>query len=117
PGPDGTPEFGRLQTRLGLTDPRDVERARRAAPVELVLFDVLHAGGQDLTSLPYSQRRQALEMVVDAGGTIQVPDAVALPLDEALAVSEKLGLEGVVAKRRDSAYRPGVRSTDWRKIK
>ena len=117
PGPDGTPEFSRLQTRLGLTDPRDVERARRTAPVELVLFDVLHASGQDLTSLPYTQRREALEMMVDAGGTIQVPDAVALPLEEALAVSEKLGLEGVLAKRRDSAYRPGVRSTDWRKVK
>ncbi|MGP7961522.1 non-homologous end-joining DNA ligase [Sanguibacter sp. A247] len=117
PGEGGAPDFGPLQTRLGLTDAREVAAARSAAPVELVLFDVLDAAGRDLTPLPIEERREALAEVVDPGGAVALSDVVDLALADALEVSGELGFEGVVLKRRGSSYRVGQRSADWRKVK
>lgn len=113
----GRPDFGLLQNRFGLTQPRDVARAQREAPVHLMLFDVLHADGKDLTGQPYTTRRDALELVVSPGGSVQVPPRVDGELDDALAASAELGLEGVMAKRSASRYSPGRRSREWLKIK
>lgn len=113
----GRPDFGLLQGRFGLTAQRDVERAQREAPVHLMLFDVVHADGKDLTGQPYTTRRDALELVVSPGGRVQVPPVVDGELVDALAASAELGLEGVMAKRSASRYSPGRRSREWLKIK
>jgi bifunctional non-homologous end joining protein LigD len=118
-GPDGSPDFGLLQTRLGLTGDKDIARARKAAPVHLMLFDALAIGDRVLVDEPYRERRAALlEAVRSPGrGRIQVPPAFEGDLDEALATSRELGLEGVVAKRVDAPYESGRRSSAWVKIK
>lgn len=113
----GRPNFGRLQQRLGLTVPRDVERARRAVAVAYFLFDVLEHDGDDLSDEPYTVRRSDLARIVRSRGAIQVPADAGDDLDDALATSRELGLEGVMAKRRDSRYRVGQRSRDWIKLK
>ncbi|MFJ5144199.1 ATP-dependent DNA ligase [Curtobacterium sp. NPDC088465] len=113
----GRPSFGLLQDRMGLTRPREVEAARRRAPVRLLLFDVLEADGHDLTRLGYDARREALLTVVEAGGVIEVPQAGDGDLDHAVAESRERGLEGVVAKKRSSRYAEGRRSEAWVKIK
>ncbi|PPF69582.1 ATP-dependent DNA ligase [Clavibacter michiganensis] len=118
-GADGRPDFGLLQTRLGLTREKDVERARRSAPVHLMLFDALALGGRVLVDAPYRERRAALlDAVRSPGrGRIQVPPAFDGDLDEALATSRELGLEGIVAKRVDAPYESGRRSSAWVKVK
>ncbi len=124
----GAPSFGRLQQRIGLTTSREVSAARRSTPVQMYAFDVLRLGGQGTKNLTYRQRRQALDSLdldgtdgggADAGGagTLRVPEAFTGSLDEAMAVSRELGLEGVVAKRASSRYRGGTRSGQWRKLK
>ncbi|MBI5161985.1 MAG: ATP-dependent DNA ligase [Micrococcales bacterium] len=113
----GRPSFGRLQQRAGLTTPADVERAARAVPVAYFVFDLLEHDGIDLTREPYTVRRAELVRAVRAGGPIQVPADAGDDLDDALATSRELGLEGVMAKRRDSRYRVGKRSRDWIKLK
>lgn len=112
-GPTGAPDFGLLQSRLGLDD----APPPGSVPVGLLVFDVLEASGSDLTSLPYDARREALTTVLTPTGGIAISDVVDLPWDEALATSRELGLEGLVLKRRTSTYQAGRRSRDWRKVK
>ena len=113
----GRPSFQLLQNRMGLTKPREVEAARKATPVRFLLFDVLEADGHELTRLAYTNRREALSTVVDAGGVIEVPPAHDGDLDQAMRDSRKAGLEGVVAKKRASKYAEGRRSEAWLKLK
>jgi bifunctional non-homologous end joining protein LigD len=113
----GRPSFGTLQQRMGLTSPRDVERARLATPVHYFVFDVLRLGGDSQQALPYEKRRALLVKSVKDRGPITVPPDAGRDLDDALATSKKLGLEGVMAKRLDSPYREGKRSRDWIKLK
>ncbi|MEN5072602.1 ATP-dependent DNA ligase [Isoptericola cucumis] len=114
---DGRPEFRRLQQRANLTRPRDVEKARRAVRVDLVLFDVLRVAGRSLERRTYTDRRAELERVVAPRRPVHVPAALDGDLDEALETSRLMRLEGVVAKRRGSTYTPGARSRDWLKVK
>ncbi|GAA4738642.1 ATP-dependent DNA ligase [Amnibacterium soli] len=121
----GRPSFSRLQQRMGLTRKQDVDPAMRAQAVRLLLFDVLEVDGHDTTRAPYRDRRDLLERLVDAGGPIDVPpvvatasgDDLAAAVDDAMATSARLGLEGVVVKRAAAPYRPGARSKDWVKRK
>lgn len=115
----GRPSFSRLQQRMGLTDPTDVAAARGKYPVQIVLFDLLEFEGRDLTSLPFRERREALEVVGEGG----LPENVRLSpifegaIDSVLEASAEHGLEGVVAKRLSSRYEAGKRSGAWLKIK
>jgi bifunctional non-homologous end joining protein LigD len=65
---------------------------------------------------PYDERRAALEQLATENERVHVPSVFDGDLEEAMSTSLALGLEGVVAKRRDAAYRPGVRSGDWVKL-
>jgi bifunctional non-homologous end joining protein LigD len=86
-------------------------------PVQFFVFDALRLGGEQVEKLPYEERRDRLEAAVSETGTIKVPGDAGRDLKKALATSSKLGLEGVMAKRRDSSYREGARSRDWIKLK
>ncbi len=107
----GHPSFQMLQSRMNLTDGR---RASIGMPVSYMVFDLLHAG-ENLTGLSLEQRRNRLADVVLPAQMVvssQV-EAAGEALYEAVAAE---GLEGIVAKRRDSVYRSGIRSPDWRKV-
>ncbi len=115
---EGRPDFGRMQHRMNVTKPRDVTRAHREFPVTAMLFDVLDVNGQATTSLPYDQRRDVLADIVanPETGILVVPPAFDGEFDAAVTLSRERGLEGVMAKRRDSLYVPGDRSRDWLKL-
>ena len=112
---DGRPSFERLQTRMHLRGP-DVARAVQGCPVTFVLFDVLRRFGVDLTARSYVDRRATLDrFAAEHPGWTLSPS-----FDDGRAtetVARAHGLEGVVAKRMSSQYRPGVRSDDWRKLR
>ena len=115
-GPAGVPDFGLLQHRLGRDGAR-ARAARRSHPVRLVAFDCLHDGDRPLLDEPWSARRGRLEAVVPRlRGLGPSPVDVSPVFDDAadvLDAARRLGWEGVVVKRRDAPYRPGVRSPDW----
>ena len=115
----GRPNFGLLQQRMHLTRPTDVSRAMQAVPVHFMVFDLLAEDGHSVMASTYETRRERLQQVVSPtrSGRVQVPPTFAGDLEHAMESSLKLGLEGVVAKRRDSQYRPGRRSPAWTKIK
>ena len=115
----GRPSFGLLQHRINLTKPADIERAAKAYPAQLMLFDILELNGQSLIKKTYQERRAILEdlMRPQPGSLIQVPPIFEGDLQAAMQTSDQLQLEGVVAKRRNSIYQPGRRTHTWLKIK
>lgn len=113
----GRPDFGVLQQRIHLTRASDVQAARKAVQVTYVVFDLLHLDGHDTVSLPLRDRRQLLDQLDLSGSRVQVSSYVEDQGRELLAATRELGLEGVVAKRLDSTYRPGRRVDVWRKHK
>ena len=113
---NGRPDFGVLQNRMHRTGP-EVGRMAAAMPVTYLVFDLLSWDGEDLLARPYAERRERLDALGLAGHRW-----VATPWFRGggagvRAASEENGLEGVVAKRLTSPYRPGLRSPDWRKVK
>jgi DNA ligase-1 len=87
-------------------------------PVELYLFDILYLDGENLISLPYLQRRQIL--AEKAGKITLTKQIVTDRVEEAeklLSEAMNAGHEGLMAKRLDSPYSPGIRGKHWLKIK
>jgi len=79
-------------------------------------FDLLQLNRRDLTSTPLTKRRSQLAKIVDPDAYLRLlPELPGSAEDVVQAVLE-IGLEGVVAKRRDSLYQPGERSADWLKL-
>ena len=113
----GRPNFGLLQTRMTLTEAREVAAASKRAPVQFMIFDLLEVNGHALTALIYSARRNRLEATVTATGSTQLPPRFDGDFSGAFQASRQLGLEGVMAKRLDGRYTVGRRSHDWVKIK
>lgn len=112
----GRPNFGLLQPRMQATGAQ-VAAARRRQGVHVMFFDVLAMDGHDLTGFPYHQRRGLLEELVSPAPRVQVPPAFLTDVQAALRASEEQGLEGIVAKRFESTYRPGQRSPAWVKVR
>jgi bifunctional non-homologous end joining protein LigD len=112
----GRPNFQRLQARMGLTKPRDVEAAARQVPARGVFFDVLGLLGHDLRALPLRDRYELLARTLPPLGTVQRCDHWIGHGEAFLAAAAEMGLEGIVGKRLGSRY-AGRRTQDWLKIK
>jgi bifunctional non-homologous end joining protein LigD len=114
----GRADFQLLQSRMGLAHApgRAAHRAAKA-PVHLVLFDVLHLAGEPLLRLPYTRRRERLTDLGLDGPSWSTPAALVGHGGQALRATREHGLEGLVCKRLDSVYEPGVRSRAWIKIR
>ncbi|MFJ9467342.1 non-homologous end-joining DNA ligase [Streptomyces caniferus] len=112
----GRPDFGLLQRRMGVVNPRRTARLAMEYPVHLVLFDLMYLDGSLLGS-PYYERRRLLAGLRLRGPNWSAPAYVEGHGQQAWEASLQGGLEGVVAKRLTSAYLPGVRSPEWRKTK
>ncbi|MGZ4602722.1 MAG: non-homologous end-joining DNA ligase [Kineosporiaceae bacterium] len=113
----GRPSFGRLQERMHIADAAVARRLAGRVPVVYLVFDVLHLDGRSTLRTPYVERRALLEGLGIGGDSWRVPPSFAGPGADVLAASRENQLEGVVAKRVASLYRPGARSPDWRKVK
>ncbi|HEY7452670.1 MAG TPA: DNA ligase D [Candidatus Limnocylindria bacterium] len=131
-GPDGKPSFSALQERTGLVGleastgrrrprekPSDGEagKPREKAPIVYQAFDLLYLDGQSLLDVPLESRKRLLRRVLRPNAIVQFATHVAGEGNAFLDAALAGGLEGVVAKRRMSRYRPGERSGDWVKIK
>ncbi|MGW2631036.1 non-homologous end-joining DNA ligase [Streptomyces chattanoogensis] len=112
----GRPDFGLLQRRMGVVNPRRTARLAMEYPVHLVLFDVMYVG-RSVLGAPYYERRGLLSQLGLRGPNWSVPAYVEGQGRQAWEASLRGGIEGVVAKRLTSPYTPGVRSPEWRKTK
>ena len=113
----GYPSFERLQQRMNLASPSEIERTAKQIPVELYAFDLLWFDGRNVMSLPLSERLELLDEVVVEGKRMRRMFGVE---EKGVAFAQQardLHFEGTVAKRLHSRYLAGRRSPDWQKIK
>jgi ATP-dependent DNA ligase len=113
----GKPDFGLLLSRNQARASFKIQSLARTLPVTYVVFDLLYDRFESLLALPLVTRRERLEMVVRACANPRLVFSEGI-IGQGRAYFEAIcqnGLEGVVAKRWDSRYRPGRRA--WIKIK
>lgn len=116
-GPDGRPSFARIRRRWAPAARKAAARLARELPATLVAFDLLELDGQSLTARPYEERRGLLDRLRLADRH-WITTAYVVGNGAALVqASRAQKLEGLVAKRLGSRYRPGARSSDWLKLK
>ena len=113
---EGRPSFNALQKRAQVKTAREIAAAQREAAVALVCFDLLHFAGRDLRDSQYIDRRRYLSQCLLPSERIQLIHA-SEDAETLYAAALEHGFEGIVAKRKDSTYRPGRRSSAWLKIK
>jgi bifunctional non-homologous end joining protein LigD len=110
---DGVPSFAALADRMhGPVAPR----VAQARPVTFVVFDVLRLYCVPLLDRPLDERRGTLERLDLAAVSVLSLSPAYTAGAALLEATRQRGMEGVVAKRRDSVYRPGRRSPSWRKV-
>ncbi len=92
---------------------------RSEADGELIyyVFDLLWLDGRDLMGLPLAERRKLLESIIPADGVVRYSESFTTSGTEFFAAAQKTGLEGIMAKKTDSYYTPGIRTREWLKIK
>jgi bifunctional non-homologous end joining protein LigD len=104
---NGMSDFGALQNWQNEAD----------GDLMYYVFDILWFDGNDLTALPLSERKAILQAVVPVSPLVRVSDSFETSGIEFYEAVKKMGLEGMIAKKKNSPYSPGVRNTDWLKIK
>ncbi len=102
--PDGKPNFNLLQNFRSAQD-----------SIIYYAFDVLVHKNQDLTMLPLSERREILRSIIEPAEHVALSEVSNQTAKEMLAFVRSHGLEGIVAKRADSMYQPGLRTGLWSK--
>ena len=113
---NGRASFSLLQQRSGFRLSGRKAKPRADVAVLYYAFDLLYLDGRDLRRLPLEQRKQQLASLIADGGALRYSDHFVERGVALLTLAREKGLEGIVAKRRDSAYQER-RSADWRKIK
>ena len=101
----GRPSFQQLQ-----------HRSAKPSAIRYFAFDLLHLNGKDLHAEALSARRAALQKIL-TGSDVEFSAELPGAAEDVIQAVADVGLEGVVAKRRDSRYEPGKRSGAWQKFK
>ena len=113
---EGRPSFSLMQQRTGFQPGKRRLQGREGVPVIYYAFDLLYLDGFDLRRVALEQRKQLLQERIAAGGGIHFSDHYAEKGLDLFEAAKQRGLEGIVAKKRSSAYQER-RSSDWLKIK
>jgi len=108
--------FYRLSGRMAARRAAAVAAVRARTPATFAAFDVLWCDG-DVTAHTYVERRELLESFALMGPAWCTVSSFPGAGAELFAACTALQLEGLVAKRSDSRYEPGVRSKRWVKAK
>ena len=111
---DGRPSFARLQKRL-MAQSRGVKSPRPR--VHFVAFDLLYRDGEPVMHEPLSRRNDLLHEVLRPTETAMTSEFVVYFGKALFSVTQRHGLEGVVAKDKAGRYLPGRRGPGWQKIK
>lgn len=115
---NGKPDFFEIQKRSLMSNQFKIELAAKQYPASFIVFDILYDGDRDLTILPLLERKQYLQKAIKAeSGRMAISRYIEERGIDFFEVAKKQGLEGIVAKRKDSIYIQGKRTKDWIKIK
>lgn len=104
---NGKSNFGSLQNW----------RSEADGEIYFYVFDILWLNGKDLMQIPLSERRTILKQLMPESDIIRLSENFEVSGIEFFETTKKMGLEGIIAKKSDSTYSPGIRSKEWVKIK
>ena len=114
---EGHSHFELIQPRIHLSRERDIAEADDRIPVYFYAFDLLYLNGYDLRRFPLEQRKAVLKKLIPGnGGWVRYNDHIEARGTDFFNAVSKRGLEGIVAKHRESPYQQ-TRSRYWIKIK
>jgi bifunctional non-homologous end joining protein LigD len=92
-------------------------RSEADGDIYFYVFDILWLDGRDLMDLPLFERREILKQLIPEDNIIRYSENFEASGIEIFETAGKMGLEGIIAKKSDSTYTPGLRSKEWLKIK
>ncbi|MCD6371143.1 MAG: non-homologous end-joining DNA ligase [Candidatus Aenigmarchaeota archaeon] len=114
---NGKPNFYLLEEREHIDNKIRIEILSKIHPATYIVFDILFKDGNDLTTLPLSERRKILEECVKEDNNLVISEIVEEKGIEFFEKVKEMGLEGIMAKKKDSPYLIGKRSRYWLKVK
>src|SRR5690242_12780879 len=113
---EGRPSFSLMQQRTGIRHGRFRAPGHNDVPVLYYAFDVIYVDGYDLHKVNLEDRKRVLEGLVIPGNNLRYSDHQVGQGTALFQVAAQRGLEGIVAKRRNSCYEER-RTREWLKIK
>jgi DNA ligase D-like protein (predicted ligase)/DNA ligase D-like protein (predicted 3'-phosphoesterase) len=114
---EGKVNFQALLERGRVVSPPEIEFRSSRLPAVYVVFDILEKDGKPLVDLPLMERKEILKTTVKEGAHVLLADYVEEKGEDYYNVALEKGLEGIMAKKKDSPYEPSIRSGNWLKIK
>ena len=114
---EGKTDFQSLLERGKAVSSGEIQRQSSRVPAVYIVFDILEKDGKSLTKLPLMERKAVLKESLREGSNVLLCDYIEENGDAYFQSALEKGLEGVVAKRKDSQYEEGLRTGSWLKIK
>jgi bifunctional non-homologous end joining protein LigD len=114
---EGKPDFQTLLERGQAVSMGEIQRQAKRAPAIYIVFDVLEKDGQPLTKLPLMERKKILRNSLKEGSNVILSDFIEEKGEAYYRLTLEKGLEGIMAKRKNSLYEEGLRTGSWLKIK
>jgi DNA ligase-1 len=112
---DGTNDFEGLMQRFQMGKQTKIKDASRTHPVQYFVFDILYLNGKSLTLLPLTERKVILAQVLKSNGYYNLTMSIDQQGISLFKVIKDKGLEGIVAKKKNSKY-VSKRSENWLKV-
>ncbi len=113
---EGIPDFKMLQAREKLKKKNVIELKSKENPATIIVFDILSKNNKKVMKENYEKRKQILENTINVCERIQLCPWTSKG-EKLWNHVKKFSLEGIIAKRKNSYYNPGIRSDKWLKIK
>ena len=114
---DGKADFQILNQRRQNTEPDEVAYMSGKFPATYIIFDILEKDGEELLDIPLMERKRILKNSVKEGKFVVLSIFVEKTGEAYYQAALGKGLEGIMAKKKQSSYEPGKRSNYWLKIK
>jgi DNA ligase D-like protein (predicted ligase)/DNA ligase D-like protein (predicted 3'-phosphoesterase) len=114
---EGKADFQALAERSKTSSIQEIEYLARKSPATYIVFDILEKDGKSLLDLPLTERKSLLEEYVSEGQHVTLSAYVEKEGEAYYQAALARGVEGIMAKKKDSQYEAGKRSSNWLKIK
>ena len=114
---NGVPDFYEVQNRAIMSNPFKIKLAANKYPASIIAYDILYYKNKEITMLPLTERKKYLEDAVVENDLISVSRYIEDNGIMLFNLVKEKGLEGIVAKKKDSLYWQGKKTKDWIKCK
>jgi DNA ligase D-like protein (predicted ligase)/DNA ligase D-like protein (predicted 3'-phosphoesterase) len=114
---EGKADFQKLSERSRITSIQEIKYLSQESPATYVVFDILEKDEQPLMNLPLNERKKLLKEYVREGQHVVLSAYVEKDGEAYYEAALAKGVEGIMAKKKNSLYEPGARSANWLKIK